>query len=185
MAAVDPDRKPDGVWDIRNMPNRAPATRICHWVNGIHRPPENTRNEFAGACRVAPAAVLSSPPSRNVVFAQEHGRPHWRLILKGGCLFGGPVQRLGTPLVGATVGGRGRKMSVLTYRCPKTLHDVRTAIDTDPLTLARLRDLKVSAACPHCIEGHSIPANEMFFGQVPWPTPLTLTRRMETARAQS
>ena len=68
-------------------------------------------------------------------------------------------------------------MSVLTYRCPKTLQDVATAIDTNPPVLLRLRHLKVSVACPHCIEGHSIPANEMYFGQVPWPTIDTLNAR--------
>jgi hypothetical protein len=26
-----------------------------------------------------------------------------------------------------------------------------------------MRNIKISVFCPHCIEGHSIPANEMYF----------------------
>jgi len=37
----------------------------------------------------------------------------------------------------------------------------------------QLRNLKVSVACPHCVEGHIILANEMFFGEVPWPSSVT------------
>jgi hypothetical protein len=29
--------------------------------------------------------------------------------------------------------------------------------------LAKLRTLKIAVACPHCPEGHSVPADEMFF----------------------
>ena len=47
-------------------------------------------------------------------------------------------------------------MSVLMYRCPNTSQDVRTWIDTDPQRLTRLRTLKISVACPHCIGGHNI-----------------------------
>jgi transposase-like protein len=65
-------------------------------------------------------------------------------------------------------------MSALTYRCPKTSRDVTTAIDTDARALAKLRNMKVSVACPHCIEGHSVPANEMYFGQEQ-RQPLTFT----------
>ena len=64
-------------------------------------------------------------------------------------------------------------MSVLMYRCPNTSQDVRTSIDTDPLRLARLRTLKISVACPHCIGGHNIPANEMYFREVRWSMPST------------
>ena len=40
--------------------------------------------------------------------AQAHGRPHSRLILKGGCLFGGRFSG-GSPLVGAAIGiGAGK-----------------------------------------------------------------------------
>jgi len=59
-------------------------------------------------------------------------------------------------------------MSALAYRCPKTADTVITSIDIDPRTLMRLKTLKVSVACPHCLGGHSIPANEMHFGQVPF-----------------
>jgi hypothetical protein len=60
-------------------------------------------------------------------------------------------------------------MSALTYRCPKTSRTVKTAIVTEPAILARMRDIKISVACPDCIEGHSIPANEMYFEGLPWP----------------
>jgi hypothetical protein len=62
-------------------------------------------------------------------------------------------------------------MRVLMYKCPNTSQDVRTSIDTDPLTLTRLRNLKISVACPHCTGGHNIPANEMYFGQAQWSMP--------------
>jgi hypothetical protein len=58
-------------------------------------------------------------------------------------------------------------MSALSYRCPNTSHEVITSIETDARALARLRDLKISLACPDCIGGHMIPANELHFGQVP------------------
>ena len=61
-------------------------------------------------------------------------------------------------------------MSILSYRCPETAHDVTTSIETDAKTLARLRDLKVSVACPHCIGGHMVAANQLHFRRVPWPT---------------
>jgi len=54
-------------------------------------------------------------------------------------------------------------MSFLKYRCPNTAREVTTGIDTNPETLAKLRDLKVSVSCPHCDKAHRIPANEMFF----------------------
>jgi hypothetical protein len=57
-------------------------------------------------------------------------------------------------------------MSALTYKCPKTSRTVKTAIVTEPAILARMRD---TVACPHCTEGHSIPANEMYFEGLPWP----------------
>ena len=62
-------------------------------------------------------------------------------------------------------------MSVLMYRCPNTSQDMRTSIDTDPQRLTRLRTLKISVACPHCIGGHNIPANEMYFRQAQWFMP--------------
>jgi len=62
------------------------------------------------------------------------------------------------------------KMSVLSYLCPSTSKDVTTSIDTDSQTLARLRDLKISVACPHCIGGHMVAANQLHFRRVPWPT---------------
>ena len=62
------------------------------------------------------------------------------------------------------------KMSVLSYQCPNTSKDVTTSIDTDSQTLARLRDLKISVACPHCIGGHMVAANQLHFRRVPWPT---------------
>jgi hypothetical protein len=61
----------------------------------------------------------------------------------------------------------GKEMSTLAYRCPNTSNDVLTSIDIDRRALEKLRNLKVSVACPHCIGGHSIPANEMHFGQGP------------------
>jgi hypothetical protein len=64
-------------------------------------------------------------------------------------------------------GQLGVEMSVLAYTCPKTADNVITSIDTDPHTLVRLGSLKVSVVCPYCPGGHSIPANEMHFGQVP------------------
>jgi hypothetical protein len=59
-------------------------------------------------------------------------------------------------------------MSVLNYRCPSTSHEVITSIDTDAMALGRLRDMKISVACPHCIGGHMVPANQMYFG---WSSP--------------
>ncbi len=64
-----------------------------------------------------------------------------------------------------------RKMGILLYRCPNTWQEVRTSIDVDPLRLARLRTLKISAACPRCIGGHKIPANEMYFREEQWCMP--------------
>jgi hypothetical protein len=62
------------------------------------------------------------------------------------------------------------QMDALMYRCPTTSHHVKTAIDTEPARLARMRNIKISVSCPHCIEGHSIPANEMYFEGMPsWP----------------
>jgi hypothetical protein len=59
-------------------------------------------------------------------------------------------------------------MSVLAYRCPTTSQDVTTSLETDAPALARLRNLKIGVACPHCLGGHIIPADEMFFAQVQW-----------------
>lgn len=56
-------------------------------------------------------------------------------------------------------------LGVLAYRCPKTSQDVTTSIDTSALALTKLQTMKISVACPHCIDGHSIPANEMYFDQ--------------------
>jgi hypothetical protein len=56
-------------------------------------------------------------------------------------------------------------MSLLSFRCPETSRDVVTAIDTDPAALARMRNLKISVSCPHCPDGHSIPADQMFFAR--------------------
>jgi len=61
-------------------------------------------------------------------------------------------------------------MGALMYRCPKTSHYVKTAIDTEPAILVRMRNVKISVSCPHCIECHSIPANEMYLEGLPaWP----------------
>src|SRR4029078_10661348 len=61
-------------------------------------------------------------------------------------------------------------MGALMYRCPTTSHHVKTAIDTEPTVLARMRNVKISVSCPHCIEGHKIPASEMYFEGLPsWP----------------
>src|SRR4029078_11174459 len=58
-------------------------------------------------------------------------------------------------------------MGALMYRGPTTSHHVKTAIDTEPTGLARMRNVKISVSCPHCIEGHKIPASEMYFEGVP------------------
>jgi hypothetical protein len=58
-------------------------------------------------------------------------------------------------------------MTTLNYRCPNTWQEVMTSIETDAKTLARLRDLKVSVACPSCIGGHMVPANQLYLG---WET---------------
>jgi hypothetical protein len=110
--------------------------------------------------------AIASPPSRSVASARARQAtltPHF----ESGISLRAPSARRRCRR------DWGRKMSVLSYQCPKTSHDVRTSIDTDPQTLTRLRDLKVAVACPYCVEGHRIPANEMYFGQVPWPTPST------------
>ena len=61
-------------------------------------------------------------------------------------------------------------MGALMYRCPTTSQHVKTAIDTEPAVLARMRNIKISVSCPHCIEGHRIPASEMYFEGLPsWP----------------
>ena len=61
-------------------------------------------------------------------------------------------------------------MGALMYRCPTTSEHVKTAIDTEPAVLARMRNIKISVSCPHCIEGHRIPASEMYFEGLPsWP----------------
>jgi len=71
-------------------------------------------------------------------------------------------------------------MGALMYRCPTTSHSVKTAIDTEPAILARMRTIKISVSCPHCIEAHSIPANEMYFEGLPsWPA--AALSRFETA----
>jgi hypothetical protein len=62
-------------------------------------------------------------------------------------------------------------MSLLSYRCPETSREVETGIDTDPAALARMRHLKISVACPHCLNGHRIPADQMFFAREPAPAP--------------
>jgi hypothetical protein len=58
-------------------------------------------------------------------------------------------------------------MSVLRYRCPETLKEVVTAIETDRQALTRMKSLKVSVSCPYCETGHSIPADAMFFDPLP------------------
>jgi hypothetical protein len=55
-------------------------------------------------------------------------------------------------------------MAILRYRCPNTSREVRTGIDTDPTTLAKMRNLKVGVFCPECPEGHIVTADTMFFG---------------------
>jgi hypothetical protein len=65
-------------------------------------------------------------------------------------------------------------MSVLKFRCPSTSIEVFTAIDTDSPAFARLRDLKLAVWCPCCGTGHSIPANEVYFGDQTIPHPSML-----------
>jgi hypothetical protein len=60
-------------------------------------------------------------------------------------------------------------MSALKYKCPNTLRDVTTSIETNAERLARLGDLKISVACPNCMGGHIVPANQMHFGEAPAP----------------
>src|SRR4029079_5075972 len=61
-------------------------------------------------------------------------------------------------------------MGALIHRCPTTSEHVKTAIDTEPAVLARMRNVKISVSCPHCIECHRIPASEMYFEGLPsWP----------------
>ena len=62
-------------------------------------------------------------------------------------------------------------MSFVSYRCPRTSQEVTTGIDTDAEALAKLRTLKIAVACPHCPEGHSVPADEMFFSDTASSTP--------------
>jgi hypothetical protein len=66
---------------------------------------------------------------------------------------------------------RSRVMSFVSYRCPRTSQEVTTGIDTDAEALAKLRTLKIAVACPHCPEGHSVPADEMFFSDTASSTP--------------
>ena len=55
-------------------------------------------------------------------------------------------------------------MSYLSYRCPKTSQEVKTGIETDPVALTKIGNLRVGVACPHCEEkGHIITADSMFF----------------------
>jgi hypothetical protein len=54
-------------------------------------------------------------------------------------------------------------MSLVSYRCPKTSKEVRTGIDTDATALAKMKTLKVGVVCPHCLEGHIVTADSMFF----------------------
>ena len=55
-------------------------------------------------------------------------------------------------------------MSVLSYHCPNTSEEVRTGIDTDPIALTKMGNLKVGVACPHCEElGHIVTADTLFF----------------------
>jgi len=49
---------------------------------------------------------------------------------------------------------------VLTYRCPTTYRDVKTAIETTPERLARMERLKLSVWCPHCGTSHKIDAKD-------------------------
>jgi hypothetical protein len=62
-------------------------------------------------------------------------------------------------------------MSLLSFRCPDTSREVVTGIDTDPAALARMRHLKIAVSCPHCPNGHRVPANEMFFAREMTPAP--------------
>ena len=52
-------------------------------------------------------------------------------------------------------------MGILTYRCPNTSNEIRTAIHSDAKALAKLRHVKISVACPHCLGGHAIPADQL------------------------
>jgi len=62
-------------------------------------------------------------------------------------------------------------MSFVSYRCPRTSQEVTTGIDTDAEALGKLRTLKIAVACPHCPEGHSVLADEMFFSDTVSSTP--------------
>jgi hypothetical protein len=54
-------------------------------------------------------------------------------------------------------------MSILSYRCPNTLKEIETSIDTDPAALVRMGNLKVGVVCPYCPGGHVVTADSMFF----------------------
>jgi len=54
-------------------------------------------------------------------------------------------------------------MSLLGYHCPETSKEVTTGIDTDAKTLKRMGTFKIAVACDHCLEGHIITADSMFF----------------------
>lgn len=53
-------------------------------------------------------------------------------------------------------------MGFLRYRCPTSLNEVKTGIDTRKDILARMqeKELTLWAWCPHCMEGHQIKATE-------------------------
>ena len=53
-------------------------------------------------------------------------------------------------------------MGVLKFRCPKSLRDVQTSIETDDATLHAMRVMKFSLWCPYCQASHEVPATEAF-----------------------
>lgn len=53
-------------------------------------------------------------------------------------------------------------MGVLKFRCPNSLRDVQTSIETDDVTLHAMRVMKFSLWCPYCQLSHEVPATEAF-----------------------
>lgn len=53
-------------------------------------------------------------------------------------------------------------MGVLKFRCPNSLRDVQTSIETDDATLHAMRVMKFSLWCPYCQLSHEVPATEAF-----------------------
>ena len=45
-------------------------------------------------------------------------------------------------------------MSMITTRCPRTLRDIATGIETDPDSFKKLPDIPSTLTCPACGERH-------------------------------